>query len=121
MYELIQGRTVPHGNVLQSHGLLFSDELLDTRRLVGHLETTELICNYSQRPHIALLIIPLLLVPHLRTSIQRRTRLRLGQVTVGYDLGDVHICQFVPRCSFEDIGGFDVSVDDVVLVQVLYS
>lgn len=120
MNKFIQGCTVSHGNVLQSDGLLLSYQLFDARGLVWHFEAAELVCDYAQRPHIAFLIVPFLFVPHLGAGVQWRAGFSFCEVAIGHDLRDVHISQFIGVCCcFEDVGGLDVPVYDVVLVQVL--
>jgi hypothetical protein len=120
MNELIQSRTVPHGDVLQPDCLLLSDQLFDGGGFIGHTQTAKFIGHDAQRPNIAFFIISLLLVPHLRTGIERRTSLSLRQITIGHDLRNVHVGQLIDRLgSLEDVCRLDIAMDDVVLMQVL--
>jgi hypothetical protein len=57
-------------------------------------------------------------LPNLGTGVERRTRFGLGQITIRNDLRHVQVPELKgPVGCPEDVGWFDVAVDDVIFMQ----
>ena len=74
-----------------------------------------LIEDTSQRPNIAFVVVRFL-IPHLRRGVVRRSSLgdseRIDQM-----FGDIQITNFGNFAVEEDVGRFDISVDDVSFMK----
>ena len=83
----------------------------------GHPQSAQLVDETPQRPHIALVAV-LLPTPNLRRSVVGRPRLSGTEPVLG-QLRDVHVSELGHILGEEHIGTFDVTMDNIVLVQSL--
>ena len=91
-------------------------ETLHTFRTEWRIEGTHLINDASERPNVTLLIIRFLL-PDFWASIVRRSRLCVQHAILS-NFTHIKVAHF--KCAvraLEDIGGFEVSVENVSIMQ----
>ena len=118
--ELIEGCRIAGRNILQPDSFLFANQLIDAIGLIRHLQAAQLVGHHPQGPDIALLVITLLFVPDLGADVKRRASFSLGKVTIGNDLRYIQISNLEDSVlCLEDVGWFDISMNDAILMQKL--
>ena len=106
-----------HLLVFADHDLL--EEFIGSVGSEGRPQHGHLIENATQRPDIAFVVIGLF-VPDFRRGVIGSTGLGDGEL-VDEMFGDVEVSDFCDFIMKEDVGWFDISVDNISLVEFIQS
>ena len=83
------------------------------------MEIAHFIQNAAKGPNIRFVIVRLV-PPNLGTGVIGRTRLRVSQLLLlGLHFRDIHISYLINAFSYENVGRFEVSMQDALDVQKL--